>query len=98
VPHVGGGPLTPVLAITNPSIRPVTVDVTVMRRGEVDHPVDLQGVEVAANQRLGIDLDGLVEPGSALVVAASDPVVVERSLYGAGDASRAAMIPDRDGS
>lgn len=95
VAHVGAAGMTPVLAVANPNIRPVTVDVAVVRAGEVDRPEALQGVEVGANQRFGVDLRDVVAPDAALVVTASDPVVVERSLYATGDASRAAMIPDR---
>lgn len=98
VPQVGAAGLTTVLAVANPNVRPVTVDVAVVRAGDVGRPADLQGIEIAANQRFGVDLRDAAGPGAALVVTASDPVVVERSLYGAGDASRAAMIPARDGT
>jgi hypothetical protein len=84
------------LAISNPFDQPARVDITVMHDGRVEHPRALQGITVAPGRRASVSIVGGPRPSttpSALVVDASAPVMVERSIIGATDVSRSPGTP-----
>jgi len=87
-----------VLALTNPAIRAVTVDVDVIVDGSIEQPDELQGITIEPGRRAGVEITTLVGPDATLVVHASAAIVVERSVYAAGDLSRSPAIPARGGS
>ena len=69
-----------------------TVTVSALVDGEVT-PVDgLEGLTVAAGQRVSLVVDG-VPVGTPLVVSSDQPVVVERRLVFDGDVSSAIAVP-----
>jgi hypothetical protein len=83
------------LAIANPGAVAVSADVTIMSAGGVAPPT-FRNIEIGPNQRVEFDLTTeLAGQDAALGISANRPVAVSRSIYSAGDASRAAAIPDR---
>lgn len=83
------------LAILNPLTQPATVDVSVLHDGHVEHPEGLQAITVAPGRRSSVLIVGSRGPSAApraLIVDASAPIIVERSLVGATDTSRSTGI------
>jgi hypothetical protein len=81
------------VAVANPGALPVTVDLRIVRGGTVEEPPDLQDVEIGPGQRAGFDLGPpLAGTDGAVLVRATGPVVVGRSIYSAGDLSRSDAI------
>jgi hypothetical protein len=79
------------LAILNPLPQPARVDVSVLHDGRVEHPDGLQGITIPPNHRASVRIVAGRRPSPApraLVVDASAPVVVERSIVGAADVSQ----------
>jgi hypothetical protein len=83
------------LAVFNPGPRPVTFSITVLAAGQPLVPQGLGAVAVAPGRRSVLRLgDALQRPDTALVVAASAPVYVQRGLFSEG-VSFAPGIPYR---
>jgi hypothetical protein len=83
------------LAILNPLAQPARVDVFVLHDGQVDRPGGLQGITVPPSHRASVRIVGGRRPSGApraLIVDASAPVVVERSIVATGDVSRSLGI------
>jgi hypothetical protein len=88
---VGEGRLA-VLAIANPGVEPLTVDVSVTRP-DLAQPAELQGVTIDAGQRVGFDLGRtLGNVDTALVVRATGPVVVSHAIASENDTTRSEAI------
>ena len=71
----------------------VAVDVTVVRGGEERQPDRFAGIEVPPGRPVPIVLDGVLEPGTALVVRASGEVVVQRTTSG-GEITGSLGVPE----
>jgi hypothetical protein len=83
------------LAILNPLPQPARVDISVLHDGRIEHPAGLQGITVLPSHRASVRIvEGRSSSTSprALIVDASAPVVVERSIVGSGDVSRSPGI------
>jgi hypothetical protein len=83
------------LAILNPLAQPARVDISVVHDGTVEHPAGFQGVIVPPGHRASVHVVGGRRPSAApnaLIVDASAPVVVERSIVGTRDTSRSLGI------
>jgi hypothetical protein len=83
------------LAILNPLTQPARVDVSVLHDGRVEHPEGVQGITIPPNHRASVRIVAGPRPSAApraLVVDASAPVIVERSIVGAADVSQSLGI------
>jgi hypothetical protein len=83
------------LAILNPLAQAARVDVFVLHDGQVERPDGLQGITVGPSHRASVRVVGGRRPAAApraLIVDASAPVVVERSIVATGDVSRSVGI------
>jgi hypothetical protein len=92
--HAGVAPgRTAVIAVANPGAVAATVSVGIVRGGATERPPDMQDVAVGPGQRVEFSLtNALGGTEGAVVVDATGPVVVGRSLYSAGDISRSEAI------
>jgi hypothetical protein len=64
-------------------------------RSEVAQPAELQGITIEPGQRAGFDLSTLLQnQETALLISASGPVVVDRSISSDGDITRSEAIVD----
>ena len=85
-----------VLAIANPGAAALTADVTIDRGGRAEKPAGAQRIALDPGQVKTLDLKKLLASGDgALVVTATDGVVVSRMLGAASDFSRAEAIASR---
>jgi hypothetical protein len=84
------------LAVANPGAVAVRASVAVVRPGGREEPADLQDVEVPPGQHVSFDLANVLgTEDAAVVVTATGAVVLGRSLNGANDISRSAVIAGR---
>ena len=76
---------TAVLAVANPGAVAATVSVGIVRAGATERPPDMQDVAVGPGQRVEFSLTNALGPNEgAVVVDATEPVVVNRALYSDG--------------
>lgn len=90
------GAQTTELAIFNPDAAAVTVDVDLLRGGQVEKPQRLQQVTVRPGGRVSITVFGdrtIPEADAALVVTASGRVFVERSIVADDELIRSTGVP-----
>jgi hypothetical protein len=83
------------LAILNPLTQPTRVDIAILHDGKIGHPAGFQGITVAPGHRASVRIVGGPRPSAApraIVVEASTPIVVERSIVDTGDVSRSLGI------
>ena len=84
---------TAVLAVANPGAVAATVSVGIVRAGATERPPDMQDIAVGPGQRVEFSLTNALGPNEgAVVVDATEPVVVNRSLYSTDDISRSEAI------
>jgi hypothetical protein len=86
---VTGGQGT-VLSFVDQQAAPARVDVSLVRRGRTIRPAALQGIIVRPGSRRTVRVAGGNQPpgsDTALVIVASVPVFVQRSMLGASDAA-----------
>ncbi len=84
-----------VVAIANPGVTPVSVDLTIVRGGVEERPEGTQAIEIPANGQSTFDITTLFAAGDGAVVAeASGPIAMVRSAYTSGDITRSAAVVD----
>jgi hypothetical protein len=74
------------LSFSNDLAEPARVSVTLVHDGRTEKPPKLQNISVNGGGRATVTLPGSVDAG--VLIDASSPVIVERSLLGANDTSR----------
>jgi hypothetical protein len=84
-----------IFAIVNPSGQAVEASFALVREGRVEELPELQGIAVAPSRPTTVTLSELVADDAAVVVTATGPVAVQRSLWGAAEQSAAPGVPDR---
>jgi hypothetical protein len=83
------------LAFVNPFAQSVHVSVARVHDGNVGHPASFQSIAVPPGKRVSLSVveDKTVKDGdAALLVDATGPIVVERTMVGADDVSRSPGI------
>jgi hypothetical protein len=87
------------LDVRDLSANAATVSVTFVWNGKTVAPPGLQHIVVAPGNRTSVTLNratGFAGPGAAIIVASDQPVVAQRTLVRADDASADVGVPVRD--
>jgi hypothetical protein len=84
-----------ILALVNSGTAEVQASVALVHDGVVDELPELQGVTVAPSRPTIVTLSDLSPTDAAVVVTATGPVSVQRTLFGAAEQSTAMGIPER---
>jgi hypothetical protein len=85
-----GGERSTQLSFSNDLAAPARVSVSLVHDGRTENPPKLQNVAVPGGQRVTVTVP--VSDDAGLLVEATSPVVVERSILGASDTSRSVGI------
>jgi hypothetical protein len=84
-----------ILSLVNSGPTEVQASVALVHDGVVEELPELQGVTVAPSRPTVVTLSDLSPTDAAVVVTATGPIAVQRSLFGAAEQSTALGIPDR---
>ncbi|HEX5095866.1 MAG TPA: hypothetical protein VFX21_07635, partial [Acidimicrobiia bacterium] len=84
-----------ILSIVNSGATELQASIALVHDGVVEELPELQGITVAPSRPTIVTLSDLSPNDAAVVVTATGPVSVQRTLFGAAEQSTAMGIPER---